>query len=68
MGRKDGQVKINGFRIELGEIEAVARKFYTVDNAIAIMDSKKKLALFYTGKEIEDRELQVHFENICLPT
>ena len=62
MGRKDGQVKINGFRIELGEIEAVARKFYTVDNAIAIMDSKKKLALFYTGKEIEDWELQVHFE------
>lgn len=62
LGRKDGQVKINGFRIELGEIEAVARKFYTVDNAIAIMDSKKKLALFYTGKEIEDRELQVHFE------
>ena len=62
LGRKDGQVKINGFRIELGEIEAVARKFNTVDHAIVIMDFKKKLALFYTGEEVEDKELQGHFE------
>lgn len=62
LGRKDGQIKINGFRIELGEIEAVARKINTVDNAIAITDAKKKIALFYTGKKVENKELQSYLE------
>ncbi len=60
LGRKDGQIKINGFRIELGEIESIARSMQGVDNAIAIMNDKEKIVLFYKGKKLDAQQLNAH--------
>ena len=57
VGRNDFQVKINGQRIELGEIEnAIAE----IDGVVqcAVIVRKQYICAFYTGKEIDVKELR----------
>ena len=56
-GRNDFQVKINGQRIELGEIEnAITNVDGVVQCAVIVRD--QYICAFYTGKEIEEKELR----------
>ena len=62
IGRKDFQVKIRGLRIELGEIESALQTVEGVERAVVVVRKDKEdrqlLCAFYTGKEIDAKELR----------
>lgn len=62
VGRNDFQVKVRGLRIELGEIESELEKIDGVECAVVIVHKDNQdhqfICAFYTGKEIEVRELR----------
>lgn len=58
IGRKDNQVKIRGFRIELGEIESHLKNIPSVDQALAIVNTKsngeKYICAYYLSEKDQD--------------
>ncbi len=62
IGRNDFQVKIRGLRIELGEIESVLQTVEGVERAVVVVrqdnDGRQLICAFYTGKELEVKELR----------
>lgn len=62
IGRNDFQVKIRGLRIELGEIESVLQAVEGIERAVVVVRKDKEdrqlICAFYTGKEIETKELR----------
>ena len=62
IGRKDFQVKIRGLRIELGEIESAIQALDGIERAVVVVRKDKEerqlLCAFYTGKEIDAKELR----------
>ena len=61
-GRMDNQIKLNGQRIELGEIENAITEIDGVVNCAVVVRKDKeniqRICAFYTGKDIEERELR----------
>lgn len=62
VGRNDFQVKIRGLRIELGEIESVLQAVEGIERAVVVVRKDENdgqfICAFYTGKEIEAKELR----------
>ncbi|MEY8337814.1 amino acid adenylation domain-containing protein [Lachnospiraceae bacterium 62-35] len=57
-GRMDFQIKRLGYRIELGEIETAALGVKGIEACACVYHSKKQtIFLFYTGKEIDKKEI-----------
>ncbi len=58
LGREDAQIKHMGYRIELGEIEAAGNATDDVKECACTYDfARKRIILFYAGREMERREL-----------
>jgi D-alanine--poly(phosphoribitol) ligase subunit 1 len=57
VSRRDNQVKLLGHRIELGEVEAAATRIEGVEQAVCLLDQRRKrLRLLYVG-EAEHRDV-----------
>ena len=57
VSRRDNQVKLLGHRIELGEVEAAATRIVGVEQAVCLLDQRRKrLRLLYVG-EAEHRDV-----------
>lgn len=65
--RVDSQVKVYGHRVEPGEVEAAARSCPGVDEAVVVPrrdeDGANELAMFYTGRALDDLTLRDHMHS-----
>lgn len=68
VGRNDFQVKIRGLRIELGEIENAMCGIEGISQSVVVVrkniEGRQLICAFYTGKEIESKEIRARISNI----
>jgi len=58
VSRKDYQIKHMGYRIELGEIENAISAIKEIEQNACIYDhNKKRIMMYYEGKELETKEI-----------
>lgn len=62
VGRKDFQIKLNGHRIELSEVEGAILEIEGI-NRVCCIFAKGKITAFYTGKDIEKKEIVSYLRN-----
>lgn len=67
VSRRDNQVKLLGHRIELGEVEAEATRIDGVEQAVCLLDRRRKrLRLIYVGKA-EHRDVTEGLRSVLPP-